>query len=512
MNSSTMAVSETTVESLAPNQLEAYFATFRPNIVGHDLSFTGPYGKVNLLYADWTASGRLFQPVEDRLTKEMGPYVGNTHTETTITGCSMTKAYHKARHIIKQHVGANAEDVLIATGSGMTGAINKFQRILGLRIHERYADQIQLPVNEQPVVFITHMEHHSNQTSWMETVAEVVIMPQTEDGLVDLAGFEEQITKYAERKVKIAAVTSCSNVTGIKTPYHKIAAIIHQQGGLCFVDFACSAPYIDINMRPDNPLEHLDALYFSPHKFLGGPGSSGILIFKANLYNNRVPDHPGGGTVKWTNPWGEHSYLNTIEDREDGGTPPFLQTIKVALAVKLKEEMGVSRMARREAQIMDYLWDRMLAIPGMHILAPRQKDRLPVLSFWMEGIHYNLAVKVLNDKYGIQVRGGCSCAGTYGHMLLSISHEQSRAITDEIEKGNFASKVGWIRLSLHPTTSNSEVDFILKALQEIADHKEEIAKDYVYIPSTNEFVHHKDEPIEDDLVDAWLSTPIQPCR
>lgn len=511
MNLQTISLSETTVDVLATNQLEAYFAAFRPNIIGQDLSFRGPYGLVKLLYADWTASGRLFQPIEDRLTKDMGPYVGNTHTETTITGCSMTKAYHKARHIIKQHVGANPEDVLIATGSGMTGAINKFQRILGLRIHERYADQIQLPPNERPVVFVTHMEHHSNQTSWMETIAEVVIMPQTEDGLVDLSGFEMQIKKYADRKVKIAAVTSCSNVTGIKTPYHKIAAIIHQHSGLCFVDFACSAPYIDINMRPDDPLEHLDALYFSPHKFLGGPGSSGILIFKANLYNNRVPDHPGGGTVKWTNPWGEHSYLNTIEDREDGGTPPFLQTIKVALAVKLKEEMGVTKMAKREAEIMDYLWDRMLAIPGIHILAPQQKDRLPVLSFWMEGIHYNLAVKVLNDKYGIQVRGGCSCAGTYGHVLLSISHEQSRAITDEIEKGNFASKVGWIRLSLHPTTSNSEVDFILSALEEISATKEEIAREYVYIPSTNEFVHSKDIPLEDELVEAWLSTSVQPC-
>lgn len=510
MNSQTISRTQTPLDSIVNNQLEAYFAAFRPNIIGQDLSFMGPYGQVKLLYADWTASGRLFLPIEDRLSKEMGPYVGNTHTETTITGCSMTKAYHKARHIIKQHVGASPDDVLIATGSGMTGAINKFQRILGLRIHERYADQIQLPPNERPVVFVTHMEHHSNQTSWMETIAEVVIMPQTQDGLVDLLGFEKQIKEYVDRKVKIAAVTSCSNVTGIKTPYHEIAAIIHQHNGLCFVDFACSAPYIDINMRPDNPLEHLDALYFSPHKFLGGPGSSGILIFKANLYNNRVPDHPGGGTVKWTNPWGEHSYLNTIEDREDGGTPPFLQTIKVALAVKLKEEMGVNKMAKREEEIMDYLWDRMIAIPGIHILAPQHKERLPVLSFWMEGIHYNLAVKVLNDKYGIQVRGGCSCAGTYGHVLLSISHEQSRAITDEIEKGNFASKVGWIRLSLHPTTSNSEVDFILNALEEISANKEEIAQDYVYIPSTNEFVHRKDERLEDDLVDQWLSTSVQP--
>jgi selenocysteine lyase/cysteine desulfurase len=509
-----MSATTHVLPSTAPAQqntdLQAYFARFRQHIIGEGQTFEGPYGRVRLLYADWTASGRLYKPIEDRLSHEIGPYIANTHTETTLTGCAMTKAYHEARMLIKRYVGAAPEDVLIPTDSGMTGAINKFQRILGLRIHERYADQIHIPIEDRPVVFVTHMEHHSNQTSWLETVAEVVIMPQTEEGLVDIPGFRRQIQAYLSRKVKIAAVTSCSNVTGIITPYHDIARIIHEADGYCFVDFACSAPYIHINMRPEDPAEHLDALYFSPHKFLGGPGSAGILVFKPNLYNNRVPDHPGGGTVMWTNPWGEHAYIPSIEDREDGGTPPFMQTIRVALAMRLKEEMGVEAMHLREEQMLDRLWPALQQVPGLHVLAPQHRRRLPVISFWMEQLHYNLVVKVLNDRFGIQVRGGCSCAGTYGHYLLAISHEISKSITDDIDKGILSSKVGWVRMSLHPSMTDAEVDTLIKALHQLAQDAEKIKEDYVYIPSTNEFVHRAEMPLEDLLVEQWLHTPLTP--
>lgn len=492
------------------NDLAAHFERFRRHTIGTDQRFHGPYGEVELLYADWTASGRLYGPIEDRLARELGPYLGNTHTETTITGCSMTKAYHAARQLIKRHVGAAPDDVLIPTGSGMTGAVNKFQRILGFKIHERYAGMVHIPEAERPVVFVSHMEHHSNQTSWIETIAQVVIMPQTEDGLMDLPGFEAMLGEYADRQVKIAAVTSCSNVTGIKTPYHDIARIIHRAGGLCFVDFACSAPYIAMNMRPEDPEAHLDAMYFSPHKFLGGPGTPGILIFKPDLYRNEIPDHPGGGTVKWTNPWGERSYIQPIEDREDGGTPPFLQTIKVAMAFLLKEEMGIPQILEREKRLLDRLWVRMAAIPNLHILAPQHRERLPVVSFYIDDLHYNLGVKVLNDRFGIQVRGGCSCAGTYGHYLLRISYEQSHSITEDIEKGILSSKAGWMRLSLHPVMTEAEVDRLAAAIEALAAHHREWARDYVYIPSTNEFVHLREEPLEDRLVDQWLYEPLTP--
>ncbi len=490
--------------------LEDFFLRFRKHTIGTEQSYLTPYGEVQMIYADWTASGRLYQPIEDRIASDLGPYLGNTHTETTITGCSMTKAYHASRILIKEHVGALPEDILIPTGSGMTGAVNKFQRILGFKVHERYRDQIAIPAEERPVVFVTQMEHHSNQTSWLETIADVVLIPHLDNGMIDLDGFRDLLRNYTQQKIKIAAVTSCSNVTGIRTPYHEIARVMHEHDGLCFVDFACSAPYIDINMRPEDPLEHLDAIYFSPHKFLGGPGTSGILVFKPDLYTNEVPDHPGGGTVKWTNPWGERSYINAIEDREDGGTPPFLQTIRVALAVKLKEEMGVDRIHIRERAMIQQLWPRMKSIPGFHILAPDQADRLPVFSFYIDDLHYNLGVKLLNDKFGIQVRGGCSCAGTYGHYLLSISYETSKSITDDIEKGILSSKAGWMRLSLHPIMTNSEVNFIADSLEQLALHHREWARDYVYIPSTNEFVHLKEIPTEDQLIEKWIHQPVTP--
>jgi len=319
--------------------LEAYFKKYRDNIIGVDKSFQSPYGEKPIVYADWTASGRLYEPIEKKMRYEFYPLVGNTHTETNITGSSMTMAYHNALHLIKKHVNAGPTDLIISSGSGMTGVVNKFQRILGLKVYEKHRKYIDLPIDERPLVFITHMEHHSNQTTWLETIADVEIINPDSDGLVDLEHFADLLEQYKYRKVKYAAVTACSNVTGIETPYYKMAEMMHEAGGYIFVDFACSAPYVNINMHPGDEKQKLDAIFFSPHKFLGGPGTSGILIFCKSLYHNTIPDNPGGGTVDWTNPWGKHKYLDDIEMREDGGTPSFLQTIKTALCVKLKEEM-----------------------------------------------------------------------------------------------------------------------------------------------------------------------------
>ncbi len=474
--------------------LESYFRPFRHQIIGIDQNFQTPFGEKQILYADWTASGRLYRPIEDFLAKEIGPFVGNTHTETTVTGSSMTQAYHQAKQIIKKHVGARAEHVLISSNSGMTGVVNKFQRILGLKVHERYQSMVHLEEEDRPVVFISHMEHHSNQTSWLETVATVEVIQPDENGLVDLNDFERLLKKYRNRKTKFAAVTSCSNVTGIITPYHEIAEMIHLEGGYCFVDFACSAPYIEINMSPENELQCLDAIYFSPHKFLGGPGSSGILIFDPKLYTNRVPDCPGGGTVDWTNPWGEHKYHEEIEAREDGGTPAFLQTIKVALCTILKDEMGVEKMLDRERELLNIIWPGLKRIPKLHILADNVPNRLGVISFYIEGLHYNLGVKLLNDRYGIQVRGGCSCAGTYGHYLLGVSYEKSSDITSKINLGDLSEKPGWIRMSIHPTTSDTEARQLVQAISELAENHEEWGKDYFYDSKINEF-YRKDNGV-----------------
>jgi len=477
-----------------------YFDLFRKNIIGNDLLFPSPYGMKKMIYADWIASGRLYMPIEKNFLETIGPFVGNTHTETSEVGKLMTQAHQK----IKAHVNAGKEDVIITTGFGMTGAVVKFQRILGLKScceesHPHFSDE-----SEKPVIFVTHMEHHSNQTTWYETNADVVVIEPGKDMLVDLNHLESALKKYALRQKKIGAFTACSNVTGIRTPYHAMAQLMHEYGGLAFIDFAASAPYDDMNMHPAKPMEKLDAIFFSPHKFLGGPGASGVLIFDSGLYKMKVPDQPGGGTVDWTNPWGEYKYIDNIEIREDGGTPGFLQAIRTALAIELKNRMDVKMIHPREKELTGIAFREFRKIPNLHLLADAVEDRLGVMSFYMPGIHYNLIVGLLSDRFGIQVRGGCACAGTYGHFLLDVSYEKSKVITDKINLGDLSEKPGWVRVSLHPTMTDEEVIFMADALKQIEKHHKEWGQDYTYNMHTNEFQHKSGIPGK-QKIDSWFT-------
>lgn len=469
--------------------MEDYFKKFKNKIIGDDLYFQSPYGRKKMIYADWIASGRLYKDIEKKMAEDFGPFVGNTHTETSEAGTVMTKSYCMAKDIIKKHVNANENDVLINTGFGMTSAVNKLQRLLGLKLCGDLSKGRCLKETEKPVVFVTHMEHHSNHTSWYETNAEVVVLEPGDDLLVDLNKMRNTIEKYKDRKLKIGSFTACSNVTGIETDYYEMAKIMHQYQGLCFIDFAASAPYVEIDMHPKDPLKALDAIMFSPHKFLGGPGSSGVLIFNKSLYTNEVPDLPGGGTVDWTDAWGGYKYIDDIEAREDGGTPGFLQAIRTSLAIKLKEKMGVVNIRKREDEIISLAFDKLCNIPNINILAPNQKHRIGAISFYFLDIHYNLMVKLLNDKFGIQVRGGCACAGTYGHFLLDVDFKRSQRITDMISRGDLSEKPGWIRLSIHPTMTDEELIYICNSIKEVAENHSEWCKDYVYQPKTNEFKH-----------------------
>ena len=487
------------------DRLELMFEPFRRNIVGYDQKFRTPYGDQRIVYADWTASGRLYAPIERAMTETFGPFVGNTHSESNITGTSMTQAYHHAHAIIKKHINAGPDDCLLHAGFGMTAAVNKLQRILGLKVPEQYAKKLSIPAEQRPVVFVTHMEHHSNHTTWYETIADVVVIKQTDEGLVDLDDLKELLQKYKKRKLKIGSFSACSNVTGIETPYHAMAKLMHQHGGICFVDFAASAPYVSIDMHPADPLEKLDAVVFSPHKFLGGPGTSGILVFDSHLYHLKSPDQPGGGTVLWTNPWGKYRYKPEIEEREDGGTPGFLQAIKSALAVQLKEEMGVEAMRGREEEIVRKVFEGMKNIPGAVILAGDIRQRLSMISFYFEELHYNLVVKLLNDRFGIQMRGGCSCAGTYGHYLLHVDKYTSKRITDKIDHGDLSTKPGWVRMSVHPTTTDGEIDFILDALSQIRRNGSTWGADYSYDSQANEFRHKDDHGNFQRPMEEWFS-------
>ena len=497
----------TEMSTSKPSELELYFNQFRQHIIGIDQEFESPFGNKKIIYTDWTASGRLYRPIEEKLCNEFGPFVANTHTETTVSGTAMTKAYHEAKHIIKRHVNCDDDDVLIVSGNGMTGVVNKFQRILGLKVPENLRQYTTVPDEIRPVVFITHMEHHSNQTSWLETIAKVEVIPPDEDGLFSIENLEILLEKYKDFTLKIASIIGGSNVTGVQTPHHKIAEVMHKHGGVCFVDFACSAPYVEIDMHPENELQNLDAIFFSPHKFLGGPGTSGVLIFNKKLYKNMIPDCPGGGTVSWTNPWGEHKYIDNIEDREDGGTPGFLQTIKTALSIKLKEQMGVDNILKREHELVRTVFSSLASEENLNILAGQHQDRLGVISFYIDDLHFNLGVKLLNDRFGIQTRGGCSCAGTYGHFLLHVDQQTSNELTQEISIGDLIRKPGWIRMSIHPTTTNKEMNFVCESLKALAQNHKEWAKNYQYDGKTNEFIHESliNKKTDNSQLESWFT-------
>jgi selenocysteine lyase/cysteine desulfurase len=484
------------------SDLETYFNQYRKNIIGIDSEIKTPYGTRKLIYADWIASGRLYTQIEKRLSEDIGPLVGNTHSESNSTGKAMTDAYHLAQKIVKRHVNANENDILIFTGTGMTSAIAKLQRLLGLKVPEQaikfcsysngnYRNCKDIPNNNRPVVFLTHTEHHSNHTSWFETLADVVVLEPTSDLKVNPDALRKEIVKFKDRPLLVGSFSACSNVTGYFPPYHELARIMHEHHGYCFVDFAASAPYVDINMHPWDMMEQLDAIFFSPHKFLGGPGSSGVLIFNKELYKNDIPDSPGGGTVKWTNRWGGYSYITDIEVKEDGGTPGFLQGIKAALAVTLKDNMGTEKIRERENELIELTFRELSGVKNLHILAPDIIDRLGVFSFFVDNIHHNLFTILLNDHFGIQVRGGCSCAGTYGHFLLNVDVKMSKEITDRIDAGDLSMKPGWIRLSLHPTMTNKELLYITDAIKQTADNANEWKKDYCYDSHTNEFSNCK---------------------
>ncbi|MDE3742780.1 aminotransferase class V-fold PLP-dependent enzyme [Maribacter polysaccharolyticus] len=496
--------SDSRQKAVSTSNLETYFSAFRDHVVGLDKTFISPYGEKKIIYADWTASGRLYRPIEEKLLYEIGPFVANTHTETSITGSVMTHAYRDARAIIKRHVNASSDDVLLTEGTGMTGAINKFQRILGIKVNENLKEHTQIPEEKRPIVFVSHMEHHSNQTSWLETIARVKVIPSNREGLPCLESLERLLQEHSQTPIKIAAITGCSNVTGIRTPYHGIAKIMHQNNGLCFVDFACSAPYVQIDMHPKSEDEYLDAITFSPHKFLGGPGTTGVLIFNKKLYKNLVPDNPGGGTVSYTNPWGDHDFIDDIETREDGGTPGFLQAIRIALSIKLKEKMGIENIMERERELNTIIFERLSKINNLNLLAPDHTERLGVFSFYIENAHYNLVVKLLNDRFGIQTRGGCSCAGTYGHYLLNVDQPTSKSIELKILEGCLMERPGWIRMSIHPTMTNAEIEFICDAIEQVANNYKTWEEDYEYDFIKNEYIHKENHDVENGIIKGWF--------
>ena len=441
------------------------------SVIGKDDAVDGPFGPRRVTYADYTASGRALSFIEDYIRDAVLPLYANTHTESSGTGLQTTHFREEAREIIRRCVGGNDEHTVIFCGSGSTAAVNKLVAVLGLRLPSNLEDQFELsrhiPREQRPVVFIGPYEHHSDELPWRESIADVVAISEDTDGHIDLHDLERALVAFAERPLKIGSFSAASNVTGITTDTSAIASLLHRHGALSFWDFAAAAPYVAIDMGSVGDPDYKDAIFLSPHKMIGGPGTPGVLVARRDLFSNRVPAVPGGGTVAYVNPE-EHLYLSKIEDREEGGTPAIVESIRAGLVFQLKEAVGAPAIREREASLIHRAissWERN---PGIDVLGNHESDRLSIVSFVVRHgsrhLHHNYVVALLNDLFGIQSRGGCSCAGPYGHRLLGINLEKSHEFEREIARGCEGIKPGWVRVNFNYFISEEVFEFILQAV------------------------------------------------
>jgi selenocysteine lyase/cysteine desulfurase len=454
-------------------------STIRDSIIGKDTAVETPFGVRRVTYADYTASGRCLGFIEDYIQSQVLPLYANTHTETSGTGLQTTRFREEARQVIKRSVGGtDSEHAVVFAGNGMTGAVDRLVNILGLRIprglDEVYGLSSRIPKKERPAVLVGPYEHHSNELPWRESIADVVEINEDSDGQIDLEELEARLLEYSERPLVIGSFSAASNVTGIISPTHEISQILHRHGALSFWDFAASAPYVGIEMgsSTNGNLDYKDAVFMSPHKLIGGPGSPGVMVVRRDLLTNPVPAVPGGGTVSYVSA-DHHRYITDQEHREEGGTPAIIGSIRAGLAFKLKGEVGTDRIRKLEHGFIRRAIASWETNPNIEILGNHQAERLSIVSFVIRSddkvLHHNYVVALLNDLFGIQARGGCSCAGPYGHRLLGIDLERSSRFEDVVASGCEVIKPGWVRLNFNYFISEEEFQYLLSAVHMIAN-------------------------------------------
>ncbi len=472
-------------------------------MIGRDEMASGPFGHRPVVYADYTASGRSLSFIEDYIRDVVLPLYANTHTESSGTGLQTSRFRDDARKIIADCVGATDDHAVLFCGSGSTGAIAKLVGVLGLRIpsnlEDRYHLSDHIPAEERPVVFIGPYEHHSNELPWRESIADVVTIDEDADGHVDLKHLERELQRHKGRPKLIGSFSAASNVTGIMTDTDAVSTMLHQYGAIALWDFAAAAPYVEVDMGDKATSDgYLDAIFISPHKLIGGPGTPGLLVARRELFTNRVPDVPGGGTVSFVNPV-EHGFLPEIEHREEGGTPDIVGSIRAGLIFQLKQAVGVDEIRTREERFVKEAvatWDEH---PNIQILGSKHAERLSIVSFVVRDsaapaeakkyLHHNFVVAVLNDLFGIQSRGGCSCAGPYGHRLLGIDLDQSHEFEREITRGCEGIKPGWVRVNFNYFIDDETFNYVVDAVGLVADAGRALLPYYRFEPGSGLWRH-----------------------